>query len=34
MTESKRSKDKANSMLKEKTRGLQKDKPEILKFNR
>ena len=32
MTEPKRSKDKAKSMLKEKTTGLQKDKREILKF--
>ena len=31
MVESKRSKDKTGSMLKEKTKGLQKDKREILK---
>jgi len=32
MAGAKRSKDKARSMLKEKTKGLQKDKREILKF--
>jgi hypothetical protein len=32
MLESKRSKDKAKAMLKEKTKDLQKDKREILKF--
>ena len=32
MTGLKRSKDKANSLLKEKTKGLQKDKREILKL--
>ena len=32
MIESKRSKDKTNSLLKEKTKGLQKDKREILKL--
>ena len=31
MTGSKRSKDKADSLLKEKTKGLQKDKREVLK---
>ena len=32
MTGPKRSKDKAHSILKEKTKGLQKDKREILKL--
>ena len=32
MVESKRSKDKGKSLLKEKTKGLQKDKREILKL--